>query len=226
MVTKREVEYEVERLRDVVSEVIAGAEAADLAGVTAVLHQAMASLQSLRPASSIGADTANIPTERMRMYFPPKQGQPSSDDLHTADERWQMALERGRRYRDEARAQVGPLLTPSETAQRLGISTVTVNKWRRQGKLLGLRFDDHQYLYPTFQFAESPILGERGVLRHFDDILAALGERTEWEKALFFLDTSPRLNGKAPIEVLRQKPALPVLEHLRTLAHHAGEMGR
>lgn len=226
MVTKQEVEHEVERLRDIVSQVIAGAEATDLAGVSSVLHQAMASIQSLRPASSTDGDTIAISAEQRQLYFPPRQDRPSGDDLRTADARWQMALARGRRYRDEARAQVGPLLTPSEAAQRLGVSTVTVNKWRRQGKLLGLRFDDHQYLYPTFQFAESPLLGERGVLRHFDDVLAALGERTEWEKALFFLDTSPRLHGKTPVAVLRQQPTPSVLELLRTLAQRAGEMGR
>jgi hypothetical protein len=73
------------------------------------------------------------------------------------------------------------------TAERLGVSAVTVSEWRRQGKLLGLRFDDHQYRYPLWQFAESPLQGERGVLRHLDAVLAALGDRTEWEKALFLI---------------------------------------
>jgi hypothetical protein len=116
--------------------------------------------------------------------------------------------------------------------------------------LLGLRFDDHQYVYPLFQFADSPLQGERGVLRHLDGVLQALGERTAWEKALFLLAVHPRLNqshsgvsmgrapdhagftlalvlgGKTPVEVLREKPSPDVLERLYLLAQHAGEMGR
>ena len=71
------------------------------------------------------------------------------------------------------------------------MSPVTVNKWRRQDKLLGLRFDDHQYVYPLFQFADSPLAGERGVLRHLDGVLQALDECTAWEKALFLLTAHP-----------------------------------
>ena len=125
---------------------------------------------------------------------------------------------RERRYRDEAQAQVDPLLTPAETAQRLRVSPVTVNKWRRQDKLLGLRFDDHQYLYPLFQFAASPLQGERGVLRHLDGVLQALGQRTAWEKALFLLAAHPRLGGKTPVEVLREKPSRDILDRLYLLA--------
>ena len=116
------------------------------------------------------------------------------------------------------------MLTPAETAQRLGVSAVTVNKWR-QDKLLGLRFDDHQYLYPLFQFADSPLQGERGILRYLDGVLQALGEHTAWEKALFLLAPHPRLGGKIPVKVLRQKPSLDMLDRLYLLAQHAGEMG-
>jgi hypothetical protein len=105
------------------------------------------------------------------------------------------------------------------------VSPVTVNKWRRQDKLLGLRFDDHQYLYPLFQFADSPLQGERGVLRHLDGVLQALGERMTWEKALFLLAAHPRLGGKTPVEVLREKPSPDMLDRLYLLAQHAGETG-
>jgi hypothetical protein len=66
---------------------------------------------------------------------------------------------------------------------------------------------------------------ERGVLRHLDGVLRALGERTAWEKALFLLAAHPRLGGKTPVEVLRQKPSPDVLDRLYLLAQHAGEMG-
>ena len=89
----------------------------------------------------------------------------------------------------------------------------------------GLRFDDHQYVYPLFQFAASPLQGERGVLRHLDGMLHALGERMAWEKALFLLAAHPRLGGQTPVEVLREKPSPDVLDRLYLLAQHAGEMG-
>jgi hypothetical protein len=117
------------------------------------------------------------------------------------------------------------LLRPAETAPRLGVSPVTVNKWRRQDTLLGLSFDDHQYVYPLFQFAASPLQGERGVLRHLDGVLQALSKRTAWEKALFLLATHPRLGGKIPVKVLRQKLSLDMRDRLYLLAQHAGEMG-
>jgi transposase-like protein len=163
--------------------------------------------------------------ERMGRYFPAQPEAPNADDLRLADERWQAARERGRRYHAEAQAQVGPLLTPAETAQRLGVSPMTINKWRRQEKLLGLRFDDHQCVYPLFQFVESPLQGERGVLRHLDAMLRALGERTPWEKAHFLLARHPRLGGQTPLEVLRHEPSADKLDRLSHLAHHAGEMG-
>ena len=172
--TKHDVEQEVQRLQRTVAEAVAEPETVDLAGITAVLQQATAQVQALRRAAARG-QTVTVPADRMHAYFPPQAAAPTAGELHVADARWQATLERGRRYRDEAQAQVGPLLTPAETAQRLGVSPVTVNKWRRQDKLLGLRFDDHQYLYPLFQFTDSPLQGERGVLRHLDGVLQALG---------------------------------------------------
>ncbi len=224
MTTKQEVEREAQRLQHAVSEAVSQPDVTDLAGIAAVLQQAVTRVSSLR-ARTIARGEITVSPERMRLYFPTPSEEPSADELREADERWQEALERGRRYRSEALEQAGPLLTPAETARRLGVSPVTVNKWRRQGKLLGLRFDDHQYLYPLFQFAASPLQGERGVLRHLDDALHALGERTAWEKALFLRAAHPRLGGETPVDVLRRDPSTEDLDRLYLLARYAGEMG-
>lgn len=227
MTTRQEVEREARRLQHAVAEAVTAPGTADLPGISAVLHRAAAQVEALRTRGNVhpAAFVIPIPRERMHVYFPTPPEAPNADDLRLADERWQEARERGRRYRAEAQAQVGPLLAPAETAQRLGVSPVTVNKWRRQEKLLGLRFDDHQYVYPLFQFATSPVQGERGVLRHLDSVLRALGERTAWEKALFLLAPHPRLGGRTPLEVLRQEPSADALDRLSHLARHAGEMG-
>lgn len=221
MVTRHDVEQEAQRLNEVVARAIANPEQGNLAAVNGLLHQTTAAVESL-----LSSPIIDLPDERRRLYFPPPALAPDVEQLRIADERWREARARGRRYRADAQAQVGPLLTPAETAERLGVSAVTVSKWRRQGKLLGMRFDDHQYLYPLWQFAESPLEGERGVLRHLDTVLAALGDRTEWEKALFLLAPLPALHGQQPVDVLRSRPTGEAIARLADLAYHAGEMGQ
>ncbi|MGH2408863.1 MAG: hypothetical protein ACRDGS_00705 [Chloroflexota bacterium] len=220
MVTRHDVEQEAQRLNEVVARAIATPKRANLAAVNGLLHQTITAVESL-----LVSPAGDLPEQR-RKYFPPPPPSPDAERLRIADERWRAAQARGRRYRAEAQAQVGPLLTPAQTAERLGVSAVTVSKWRRQGKLLGLRFDDHQYLYPLFPFADSPLEGERGVLRHLDAVLAALGDRTDWEQALFLLAPHPALRGQRPVDVLRSRPTGEAVARLSGLARHAGEMGQ
>jgi hypothetical protein len=221
MITRHDVEEEAQRLNEVVARAIEAPERVNLATINGLLHQATTAVESL-----LVSPAANLPEERRRLYFPPPAPAPDAEQLRIADERWREAQARGRRYRAEAQAQVGALLTPAQTAERLGVSAVTVSKWRRQGKMLGLRFDDHQYLYPLFQFADSPLEGERGVLRYLDIVLAALGDRTDWEKALFLLAPLPALRRQRPVEVLRSRPTREMVVLLTDLARQAGEMGQ
>jgi hypothetical protein len=146
--------------------------------------------------------------------------------LREADEQWEAARERGRLFRDEARSAVGPLITPQQAARRLGVSKATLATWRSQNKLLGVRFDDHQYLYPTFQFVDSPELGDRGVLHYLDAAIAELGSKSPWWKARFFLSPSPRLRGKTPLEILRAPNVTQQdVDLVLSAAKHFGEMG-
>ena len=221
MAAKYDVEQEVQRLNEAVARAVHASQEADLAAVGSLLREATVALEALapEPRSSLGS-------EGNRHYFPERPPQPNAEDLRVTEERWQDAAARGKRYREEARARVGPLLTPAQTAERLGVSAVTVSKWRRQGKLIGLRFDDHQYLYPISQFADSPVQGERGVLRHLDQLLVALGGRTDWEKVLFLMAPHPALHGRSPLVVLVDSPHRDALARLTDLARYAGEMGQ
>jgi len=220
MITRHDVEQEEQRLREAIEPAVAASEEANLAVVSRLLHQATAGVEALLTDQAV-----SLTAERRQQYFPPRFPEPTERDLREAETRWQEALERGQRYRTEAQAQVGPLLTPAQTAEWLGVSTVTVNTWRRQGKLLGVRFDDHQYRYPVFQFADSPVQGEQGVLRGLDVVLGALGDRTDWEKALFLLGPLPGLQGRRPLDVLRGGPDPHTVTRLCDLASHAGEKG-
>lgn len=168
-----------------------------------------------------------LSSERRRAYFPASSSPHrvvGRAALAQADAGWRAAGERGRSYRAAALERVGPVLTPSEAAARLGVSAVTLNNWRRARKLVAFRFDDHQYLYPAFQFVDAPAEGERGVLRHFGDVLALLPYRSDWAGVQFFLAPAGALGGKTPLDVLRSGGA-DEIERLRELARHAGDMG-
>lgn len=145
-------------------------------------------------------------------------------ELAQADAGWRAAGERGHSYRAAALEGVGPVLTPGQAAARLGVSAVTLNNWRRARKLVAFRFDDHQYLYPAFQFVDAPTEGERGVLRHLGDVLALLPFRSDWAGVQFFLAPAGALGGKTPLDVLRSG-GTDEIDRLRELARYAGDTG-
>lgn len=178
-------------------------------------------------ASSPGVGRVALSPQRRRAYFPVSSSPRRAVGRAArgqADAGWRAAGERGRSYRAAALTRVGPILTPGEAATRLGVSAVTLNNWRRARKLLAFRFDDHQYLYPAFQFVDAPAEGERGVLRHLGDVLAVLPFRSDWSEVQFFLAPAGALGGKTPLDVLRSGGA-DEIARLRELAQHAGDMG-
>ena len=75
MTTKREVEREVQRLQQAVAEAVAEPEVVDLAGISAVLHQATTQVQALRRAAARG-ETVAVPADRLHAYFPPRSAAP------------------------------------------------------------------------------------------------------------------------------------------------------
>ncbi len=228
-VRKDEITREMTRLRRAVDAVVATAQPADLPTIRGVLTEAATVVEAIGAQRASGGYVVDLSVERRHLYFPrhvDDQRQPTGDEMARADAGWRERRAEGRRFRDEALAQLGPALTPAETAARLGVSAMTVTNWRRQGRLLGLRFDGHQYLYPAFQFAETPAEGERGVVRDLDRVLAALGERTAWEKAWYLMTPWPYLWGRTPLDILRND-AGNAANRARVIhyARHAGEMG-
>jgi hypothetical protein len=89
-------------------------------------------------------------------------------------------------------------------ANRLGITRATVHNWRQAGRLLALHPNRHTFLYPTFQFVE-PGESEDGLLVGLGEVLAALGDVSPLVKALWFQTRQPSLQGRAPVDVLRQE---------------------
>lgn len=227
-VRKDEITREMARLRRAVDAVVAAAQPADLPTVRSVLTEAATAVEAIGTQAS-GGYAVDLPAERQRLYFPRRadeQRPPTDDEMAHSDARWRERQVEGRRFRAQALAQLGLVLTPAETAAHLGVSAMTVSNWRRQGKLLGLRFDGHQYLYPAFQFAETLAQGERGVVRDLDRVLVALGDRTAWEKARYLITPWPYLQGRRPLDILRGDAGdASDRERVVHYARHTGEMG-
>jgi hypothetical protein len=194
--------------------------------VRSILREATERITEAASAREPDAVVVKLSARRKGEYFPKQEaaGEPSAQEIDEADAYWRGAAAQQTRFRDEALAQVGPLLPPKLVAERLGVSRATVANWRAHGKLLGIRFDDHEYVFPAWQFVSSPSEGERGVVRHLDEVSAALGEAHPWDKAKFFLTRLPSLGDRRPIDVLRSGSPDEVTL-LVQLARQRGEIG-
>jgi hypothetical protein len=222
---------------------VASTHTTDIAAVKRQIAQMDRAVEQLWLDAGSRRENANATEEETAetaRYFP-LRGSPrrrvSEGQLREAQQQWDEMFARGRSHRDEAIAQLGRVLTPQEVANWLGVSTVTVKNWRDKGKLLAVKFDDHQFLYPAFQFADSPEQGESGVLQSFGDVLRSLPFESAWAKAQFFLAPLPALGGRTPLDVLHEaaipisinspewRSRLEAIERLIRVARYAGEMG-
>lgn len=171
---------------------------------------------AVRPENANG-DDAYFPGE------PSLDAAPTEEELAEADDVWRGVLSRQRQIRAEAVEQLGGLLTPAEVSRRLGLSGATVNNRRNHGELLGIRLDKRGYLFPEWQFSDSPRDAALGVWPGFDRALQALSDMHPWEKGEFFLSQLPALGGRRPIDLLRDgRPADVERVVLAAAAHHDG----
>lgn len=181
--------------------------ARELAAVDRALGQTRAALEAIAAHAGVAvAEEGTAAPMDLATAFDAAEapGRSVTDaELAQAEADWTAALARGYRHRDLIAATAGPLLAPRAVAARLGVSTVTVNTWRAQGRLLALRLDHHQYRYPLFQFADSPAEGEGGVVTGFADLLVLLGDRDAWSKVQLLVTPDPFLAGRRPIDILR-----------------------
>ena len=225
------IRRDVDHLVRVVDDAVERLPASELAALHELLKRTLAEARRLEAPRKRGALAGLVPVqltpEQRQAYFPVTGSLDRAvgrQEMAEADKGWAAAFERGQSYRDAALREVGTVLTPAQVAARLGVSAVTVNNWRRRKRLLAFRFDEHQYLYPAFQFVDHPGRGERGVVRHFDEVLALLPFRSDWARVQFFLQPLPALSDKTPLEVLRSGDERST-ERLKQVAEHAGEMG-
>ena len=134
----------------------------------------------------------------------------SPDDpelLRTLDD---MAV-RGRAAAQRVFDAEGGLLSGQELGAALGISRQAVDKRRRAGTLLALRWSGRSYSYPAWQVWNGQ------TLPGLERVLASLNARDGHPigHVVFFLTSFPRLGDQRPIDVLRRgtQQAIDDVEH-------------
>ncbi len=91
----------------------------------------------------------------------------------------------------------GGTLSNSEACQQLNCKPQDLAQMRENGHLIGIEVDDH-YVYPTWQFVDGKILPG------LDKLFSELKRDGIWTIMIFMLTGDLRLDGKTPLEMLRQ----------------------
>lgn len=126
------------------------------------------------------------------------------------EEKLANALARGLSVREQMAAQEGGSLSADEAARYLGLSKQSVLNLYHAGKALGWRTEKQGAVrFPAWQFAEGHRLsGLEAVLER----LNAAELLDDWGKLGFFLQTHGILNGRRPLDLLRENKIAPVLK--------------
>ncbi len=120
------------------------------------------------------------------------------------------ALARGLPVREKMAAEEGGSMSAEETARCLGFTKQSVLNTYHAGKLLGWRTEKQGAIrFPVWQFAE------HRRLPGLQAVLAKLNEGQildDWGKIGFFLQTHGTLNGRRPLDILREGRVDPVIK--------------
>jgi hypothetical protein len=165
--------------------------------VRALIQQAIGILPDAPERTSSHTLRVPLSDERLARYAPhPETLGPDEAASAYAD-----ALQQGQHLASSAYASVGPVLSPAQVAQRVGVTRATVHNWRQAGRLLALRPNQHTYVFPAIQFDDST---EDGLLIGLVAVLRALADVSELGKALWLGSANPGLDGQSPADVLRK----------------------
>ncbi len=121
---------------------------------------------------------------------------------------------RGVQAQQQLLQMAGGCISAPAAAERLGISRQAVDKRRTQGKLIAL-LTGRTYHYPVWQFEQG------NTLSGLEQVLKVLGVQDPWMQTAWFLNGNSRLEGHAPLQVLRQGELARVLD----AAQSYGEQG-
>ncbi|RUW62672.1 antitoxin Xre/MbcA/ParS toxin-binding domain-containing protein [Mesorhizobium sp. M7A.F.Ca.US.008.03.1.1] len=164
---------------------------ADLPGLASKFVRALAAEAARRSEAGI-AGVTNPPTIPFADVEPPSL--PKSDDLES------MLIE------DWA----GRVAGSTYLEEHLRIARSTLHRWQRRGEVIALRKGGRKHVFPLAQFVDGrPVAGIRGVLSLITN------PRLAW---LWLTRPSAQLDGRIPIDLLRQDQVDEVVEAARVFA--------
>jgi hypothetical protein len=94
--------------------------------------------------------------------------------------------------------QAGDLLDSRAAARCAGVSIEALYKRSRRGALIGIRNSAGRLLFPAFQFESA------WMMRQIQRVVARLPIEDPWNRIRFLLTAAPDLDGKSPLEAIRQ----------------------
>jgi hypothetical protein len=164
---------------------------ADLPGLASKFVRALAAEAARRGEAGIAGAT-NPPTTLSADVEPPSL--PKSDDLEA------MLIE------DWA----GRVAGSTYLEENLRIARSTLHRWQRRGEVIALRKGGRKHVFPLAQFVDGrPVAGIRDVLSLISN------PRLAW---LWLTRPSAQLDGRVPIDLLRQDEVVEVVEAARAFA--------
>lgn len=122
---------------------------------------------------------------------------------------------RGMKRRKEMVKAAGGTMTSEQVAEALNLSRQAVDKRRSSNQLLALAQGRQGYSYPSFQFHEGK------TLEGLERVLRGLNSLDSWMQLNFFTSPDERLEGKNPIEALKQGK----INEVARIASTYGEQG-
>jgi hypothetical protein len=105
---------------------------------------------------------------------------------------------RGIEHRKRILEKLGGTLSAEQVSELIGISRQAVDRRRSQNQLIGLTQGKRGYAYPAFQFEDGKTLDG------LKEVLAALSGHDPWMQSIFFANGNDRLNGRTPLDAIRQ----------------------
>lgn len=116
----------------------------------------------------------------------------------------------GRNVLEAMQQEEGGALNPKEAAQRLNLSVRTLVARAERNQLVAWREDKGLYRFPAWQF------GTSGLLPGISECLEELAGHDQWAQMKFFLAESDYLQGRRPLDLLRDGQIKKALELARS----------
>jgi hypothetical protein len=152
-------------------------------------------LASSAPASAL-AEALAQPNARSTMVHLLAAVPPSAEESEATKLR-ERAIERALVVREELRQAAGGFRSTAWVAEHLNLRRQSVDKRRREGKLLALE-GPHGYEFPACQFAAE------GTVDGLEAVLAAVDGETFWETLAALVTPAPALGGRSVVQAMAE----------------------